>query len=79
MGAADAPSDPDTQEVIMDATMVRCHACTSGCGKNSRDQEALGQSKGGYTTKIHALVDALGNPTLYLRQDREMRSLRQKQ
>jgi hypothetical protein len=70
-------SDPDTQEVMMDATIVRSHACASGYGKNTPDQQALGRSKGGYTTKIHALVDALGNPTLYLRQDREIISLRQ--
>lgn len=30
--------------------------------KHSKDQEALGRSKGGFTTKIHALFDALGNP-----------------
>jgi hypothetical protein len=70
---------PDTQEVMMDATIVRSHVCASGYGKNSRDQEALGQSKGEYTTKLHALIDALGHPTLYLSQDREMISLRQKQ
>src|SRR5919107_4589410 len=29
----------------------------SGCG------EAIGRSKGGLTTKIHAVVDALGDPT----------------
>jgi transposase len=28
-------------------------------------QEAIGRSKGGLTTKIHAVVDALGNPTLF--------------
>jgi transposase len=30
--------------------------------KDVRKQEAIGRSKGGLTTKIHALVDALGNP-----------------
>jgi putative transposase len=30
--------------------------------KSTPDQQALGRSRGGLTTKIHALVDALGNP-----------------
>ncbi len=68
---------PDTQKEMMDPTIVWSHACASGYGKNTPDQQALARSKGGYTTKIHALVDALGNLTLYLRQDREMISLRQ--
>ena len=32
-----------------------------GHQKNGRDQ-AIGRSRGGLTTKIHACVDALGNP-----------------
>jgi len=30
------------------------------------DDQAIGRSKGGLTTKIHALVDALGNPLRFL-------------
>jgi transposase len=41
---------------------VRAHACSAGYEKNTQDREALGRSKGGFTTKIHAVVDALGNP-----------------
>lgn len=59
-------SIPDTQEVMIDATIVRSHACASGYGKNSQDREALGRSKGGFTTKIHAIVDALGNPLRFI-------------
>ena len=33
--------------------------------KNGGD-EAIGRSRGGLSTKIHALVDALGNPTAFL-------------
>jgi IS5 family transposase len=38
---------------------VRCW-----CAKKSGDQEAqaLGRSRGGFSTKIHIAVDALGNP-----------------
>ena len=39
---------------------IRAHACASGYKKNQQEEQALGWSKGGFTTKIHALVDALG-------------------
>ena len=54
--------DPDLEVHMIDGTIVRAHACSAGYKKNSGAQEALGRSKGGFTTKIHALVDALGNP-----------------
>ena len=34
--------------------------------KDSQNQEALGRSKGGFTPKIHSVVDALGNPLQFL-------------
>src|SRR3954470_30822 len=40
-------------------------ACPSARGRRPQkagDDPAIGRSKGGLTTKIHALVDALGNP-----------------
>ena len=52
--------DCDGESVMIDATIVRSHPCAAGYKKNSQDQEALGRSKGGFTTKIHAVVDALG-------------------
>ena len=58
--------DPDTESVLIDATIIRAHACSAGYKKNSQDQEALGRSKGGFTTKIHAAVDALGNPLHFI-------------
>jgi transposase len=30
--------------------------------KNAGEDQAIGRSRGGLSTKIHALVDALGNP-----------------
>lgn len=30
--------------------------------KTTAEEEALGRSRGGFTTKLHAAVDALGNP-----------------
>ena len=46
--------------MINDATIVRPHPCAAGYKKNAQDKQALGRSKGGFTTKIHAVVDALG-------------------
>jgi transposase len=57
-----ASNDNDLQQVMIDATVVRSHACASGYKKEANKEQALGRSKGGFTTKIHALVDALGNP-----------------
>lgn len=54
--------DPDIEIAMLDATIVRAHACAAGYKKDSQEQEALGRSRGGFSTKIHALVDGLGNP-----------------
>jgi transposase len=37
----------------------------SGC-KRGQQRQALGRSCGGFSTKIHASCDALGNPTRYI-------------
>ena len=50
----------DGESVMIDATIVRSHPCSAGYKKDTQDKEALGRSKGGFTTKIHAVVDALG-------------------
>jgi transposase len=52
--------NPDLEYVMIDATIVRAHACAAGY--NDQESEGLGRSKGGFTTKIHTTVDALGNP-----------------
>lgn len=51
--------DCDMEYVMIDATIVRAHACAAGYGKQS--EQGLGRSVGGFTSKIHAKVDALGN------------------
>lgn len=61
-----AQVEPDLQAVMIDATIVRAHACAAGYAKGCHDQEALGRNKGGFTTKIHALVDGLGNPLEFI-------------
>lgn len=57
---------PDFQAVMIDATIVRAHACAAGYAKSCPEQEGLGRSKGGFTTKIHVLVDGLGNPLEFI-------------
>ena len=52
--------DQDLEYLSIDATIVRAHACSAGYG--DQEKQGLGRSKGGFTTKIHAKVDALGNP-----------------
>lgn len=54
--------DADREYVILDSTSIRAHACAAGYYKYSPHKESLGRSSGGFTTKIHASVDPLGNP-----------------
>ena len=63
---ANAIENSDLQEVMLDGTIVRAHACAAGYRKDSGAEQGLGRSKGGFTTKIHALVDALGNPLKFI-------------
>ena len=46
---------------MIDSTIVRAHRHRAGAKKVGDDQ-ATGRSPGGLSTKIHTLVDALGNP-----------------
>lgn len=50
----------DGESVMIDATIVRAHPCAAGYKKGQNESECLGRGKGGFTTKIHAVVDALG-------------------
>ena len=59
-------TDADLENVMLDSTIVRANACAAGLYKNSQAQEALGRSAGGFSTKIHALVDSLGNPLKFI-------------
>lgn len=56
--------EPDVEWQALDATIVRVHQHAAGASGGG--DEAIGRSKGGLTTKIHALCDAHGNPTKIL-------------
>jgi hypothetical protein len=51
--------EPDLEWLMIDATVIRAHPCAAGYKRDSQAEEVLGRSKGGFTCKIHALVDAL--------------------
>ncbi len=53
----------DRSAWCVDGTIVRCHRSAAGYQKNTQKNEeinALGRSKGGFTTKLHVLTDAQG-------------------
>jgi hypothetical protein len=41
---------------------VRAHQHSAGAKASCAEDEDIGRSRGGLSTKIHAVVDALGNP-----------------
>lgn len=54
-------ADADNEYAMIDSTIVRAHQHSAGAKKAHADQ-AIGRSRGGLSTKIHAMIDALGNP-----------------
>jgi transposase len=52
--------EPDLEYALIDGTIVTAHQKASGA-KGGTQNQAIGRSRGGLTTKIVALVDALGN------------------
>ncbi len=62
-------SDPDIESLIVDSTICRAHPSAAGALKSwhlkkngGTENQALGRSRGGFSTKIHITVDGLGNP-----------------
>jgi hypothetical protein len=48
-------NDPDMESIMIDGTIVRAHACAAGAPQKQLDEpknQALGRSKGGFTTKF---------------------------
>jgi transposase len=50
----------DGESVMIDSTIIRAHPCAAGYEKDQHIRECLGRSKGVFTTKIHMVIDALG-------------------
>jgi transposase len=57
-------NDPDLEWLLLDSTIIRAHPCLAGAPakQGGQQSQALGRSRGGFSTKIHVVVDALGNP-----------------
>lgn len=51
----------DMDHIMIDGTYVHAHKHSTGARHTSGINQALGRSRGGFTSKIHAVVDALGN------------------
>ena len=56
----------DLENVCIDSTVARAHACAAGAVNSNAAAEALGRSRGGFDCKIHALTDALGLPVRFI-------------
>ena len=60
--------DPGMELLIPDSTVIRAHPRAAGALKKSGGQEkqALGRSRGGFSTEIHIAADAPGNPLKFI-------------
>ena len=58
--------DHDLEWLLLDSAVIRAHQHAAGAKKRAADQgpeqEALGRSRGGFSTKIHVSVSGLGLP-----------------
>jgi transposase len=59
----EALRDPDLEVLMLDSTVIRAHPHSAGQKQSTPEQEQLGRSRGGVSTKIHVTVDGLGKPT----------------
>ncbi len=57
--------DPDFEYLIVDSTIVRAHQHAAGAKKRGSEDQALGRSRGGLSTKIHMAVRGLGCPVRF--------------
>ena len=55
-------ADADNEYAMIDSTIVRAHQHSAGAQKKPARTRRSADHAGGLSTKIHALVDALGNP-----------------
>ncbi|KLU73092.1 MAG: hypothetical protein RHS_1093 [Robinsoniella sp. RHS] len=53
------------EELSLDASIVQAHQHSAGAKKRGPSSE-IGHSRGGASTKIHAIVDAYGNPVYFM-------------
>ena len=56
--------DADFENISIDSTSCKVHQSANGWEKT--ENKAVGMSRGGRNTKIHTLVDGLGNPLAFM-------------
>lgn len=54
--------DPDVEILMMDSTVIRAHQHAAGAKGSNAEAEALGRSRGGFSTKIHLSCNGVGEP-----------------
>jgi transposase len=54
--------DPDLGVLMLDSTIIRAHQHSAGAKGSCPEAEALGRSRGGFSTKVHVACDGLGKP-----------------
>ena len=58
----DKLQDADLSVLMLDSTVVRAHQHAAGAKDSCAEAEAMGRSRGGFSTKIHVACDGLGKP-----------------
>jgi transposase len=69
--AFEALQDPDREWLLLDSTPIRAHPHAAGAkkkadGSGGPSEQALGRSRGGFGTKVHAAVSGLMLPVALL-------------
>ncbi len=57
-------ADADMENLSLDSTCIKVHESANGGGKTA--DKAVGRSRGGLNTKLHVIVDGLGNPVEFM-------------
>ena len=52
------------ENLSLDSTCIKVHESANGGGKTA--DKAVGRSRGGLNTKLHVIVDGLGNPVEFM-------------
>jgi len=55
----------ELKSLLIDSTIVRAHACSAGARKH-HGQQALGRSRGGFSTKIHLATNEVGESIRFI-------------
>ena len=56
----------DLEWSFIDSSYVKVHQHATGAAGTTKEEEAIGKSRGGNTSKIHSRCDAHGNPVQFL-------------